>query len=73
MLGGISDLHAVRTLLTQLRLFCHLRLVDDVPQDLLLLNQLVLLEDLLLPQVVVMLLLVLLQFIQRPLKGPEHF
>ena len=46
--------------------------MDDIPQDLFLLHQLVLLEDLLLPQVVVMLLLVLLQLIQCSLQGSSR-
>lgn len=56
--------------LTQLGFLGHLRLVDDVAQDLLLLQQLVLVQRLLLAEVVVVLLLVLLQFVQRPLQRP---
>ena len=56
--------------LTQLGLLCHLSLVDDVAQDLLLLQQLVLVQRLLLAEVVVVLLLVLLQLVQCPLQRP---
>lgn len=47
--------------------------MDDISQDLLLLNELVFFQDLLLPQVVVMLLLIVLQLIQRSLEGSENF
>lgn len=56
--------------LTELSFFSHLGLVDDISQDLFFLNELVLVQHLLLPQVMIMLLLVLLQFIQGALQRP---
>jgi len=58
--------------LTKLCFFSHLGLVNDVSQDLLLLNELVLVQHLLLPQVMIVLLLVLLQFIQGALQRPAQ-
>lgn len=46
--------------------------MNDVSQDLLLLNELVLVQHLLLPQVMIMLFLVLLQFIQGTLQRPAE-
>lgn len=60
-----SDLFEWR--LTELGFLGHLGLVDNVAQDLLFLQQLVFVQCLLLAKVVVVLLLVLLQLVQRPL------
>ena len=58
--------------LTKLGFFGHLGLMDNVAQDLLFLQQLVFVQCLLLAEVVIMLLLVLLQFIQCPLQGSKN-
>lgn len=67
-----EDMQSKTCRLTELCFFSHLGLVDDVSQDLLLLNELVLFQHLLLPQVMIVLLLVLLQFIQGALQRPTQ-
>lgn len=72
MNGIHEDMKSKICSLTKLCFFSHLGLVDDVSQDLLLLNKLVLVQHLLLPQVMIVLLLVLLQFIQGALQRPAR-